>query len=151
MLIWRSSLVIARQLWLEGRLSLPLWLWAFPLGIWVFRLFHLFDPRKAVGFAELAVPFAYALIVYDLFGHERRWGTLELLIASPRPKHLTLLIHSLWGILWLFVVIASLVEPRSYLAVLAPALLLGQTALFLSIAFVEAWGIGVALAWWGWL
>lgn len=148
--IWRLLRVIAKRLWLEGQLSLPLWIWIFPLGIWAFRLLGLFEPLSAVGFAELAAPLAYALLLYDLLGREVNWGTLELLIACPRRKFIITLSRSLWVGLWLFVVVAGLVEFSSYLAVLAPALMLGNSALLLSTVLVEAWGIGVALAWWGW-
>lgn len=135
----------------EGWLATTRAGWGIPPLLAILRLTGIFRPGSSswILFIELAIPVLFALFVSSLLSRERHWKTLEILIATPRRQALLLLIRFSWNLLWLLLAVVAALQPADYLTVIAPALLLGGTALIVALLFTDEIGIGAALLWWG--
>lgn len=102
-----------------------------------------------ISFLEFIFPILFPLLTFGLLEQEKRWRTLEVMVATPRRKAAIFLVRFLILLFPLFLAVAAAVRPGEYLLLMAPGLALGGTALFGGLILGEETGLGLALGWWG--
>jgi len=135
---------------LEARLSASRWLWLALAGLGVLRLSRVVGPSEGwVTFLSVTYPLLVSISAVHLLDQERRWKTVQVLVASPMstravfPVRLLVLAAPLVGLLFLLVPLDASLE------LLAPAILLASVVLtFGGTRRAEEWGAGIALVWW---
>jgi len=142
---------IARFLWIEGRLSWPLGLWALAGIVWLMRQAGWLPSHwLIVVLAESGLPLVGFLFVQRCWLQERLWGTETLLPTVPFPQSV------LWGVrLGLMAVGMSalglaLAGSEGYALWGASALCLSGVSWLVTVALGEGPGLGVGLGWWSW-
>lgn len=136
----------------EIRIAVPLVLWPLSVLLAILRLTGVICQPDAKGwlmFLESMFPLLFPLLSFSLLEREKNWRTLEVTIATSRPKGLIFLTRYLAMLVALLAMVVAVVQPRDYLLIFAPGLLLGSTVLAIGLIWGEEVGLGIALSWWG--
>ncbi|MGQ9477845.1 MAG: hypothetical protein ACUVRH_05095 [Candidatus Bipolaricaulia bacterium] len=136
----------------EIRINVPLVLWPLSVLLAILRLTGVIHQPTARGwlmFLESMFPLLFPLLSFSLLEREKNWHTLEVTIATSRPKGLIFLVRYLVMLVALLAMAVAMVRPGDYLLLLAPGVLLGATALAIGLILGEEVGLGVGLSWWG--
>ncbi len=132
----------------EMRLAVHPAIWLLPIALAILRLVTSGSLESALSFFEFVYPLLFPIAVISLLRREKSEHTFEVLVASPHRKTPTLLGRLLGVILPLFCAVAATVWPSSWLAILAPGVLLAMVALVTGLVWREEIGLAVALGWW---
>lgn len=141
----------ARFLWIEGRLSWPLGLWALVGVVWLLRhLGLLSSPWLITILGESGLPLVGFLLVQRRWLQERLWGTETLLPTTPFPQ------SALWSVRSVLIAAGmgalglAFAGPEGYALWGAPALCLSGVSWLVTVSLGEGPGLGVGLGWWSW-
>jgi hypothetical protein len=146
---------LIRYLISEAKIAVP---WGFllvPLLIAILRLTKVVSPevpeawRGWISFLEFTFPILFPLLTFGLLEQEKRWRTLEVMVATRKHKAPIFLVRYSLLLFPLFLAVAAAVRPGEYLLVMAPGLALGGAALLLGLILGDETGLGLALGWWG--
>jgi len=132
----------------EVRLAAHPAVWALPFLLVILRLISPSSPDKWLGFFEFVHALLFPVAVVALLERERRWCTIEVLVATPHAKIPILLARLSATLAPLFCAIAATVRPENWLTVAAPCVLLATVALGVGLIASEEVGLAVALGWW---
>lgn len=144
-----------RYLYSEAKLAVPWGIFVLSFLLAVLRLTKVVSPEVPevwtgwISFLEFTFPVLFPLLTFGLMEQEKRWRTLEVLVAAPQRKAAVFFVRYLNVLFPLFLAAAAAVRPREYLLLTAPGLALGGLSLLVGLAWEEEMGLGVALAWWG--
>lgn len=138
-----------RYLLFEARISVPWGIWIVPGLFAILRLTGAIWPEGWLPLLEFVFPILFPLLTFTLLEQEKRWRTLEVMVAAPRRKAAIFLVRYLILVFPLFLVVAAAVRPGEYLLLMAPGLALGGAALLFGLILGEETGLGLALGWWG--
>lgn len=100
-------------------------------------------------FLEFTFPVLFPVLAFGLLEQEKRWRTLEVMVAAPKRKATILIVRYLILLFPLFLAAAAAVRAQEYLLIMAPGLALGGTAFLFGLILGEEMGLGLALGWWG--
>jgi hypothetical protein len=134
---------------LEARIAVHPGIWILPGLLAFLRLAGAIWPEGWLPALESVYPITYPLLTFSLLEQEKRWHTLEVLVATPRCKASVLLLRLLAVVVPLFCTATAAARPGNWLLVLAPGIILGAVALLIGLLWEEEIGLTVALAWWG--
>jgi hypothetical protein len=142
---------VIRYLGYEVRLALHPAIWLLPGFLAILRLTGVIQPKSGgwLGFLEVMFPLLFPLLSFSLISQEKNWHTLEVWVATPQRKSISLFVRYLALLFPLLATAVAAVRPEEWLLLLAPGLLLGGFTLAIGLALGEEVGLGAGLSWWG--
>ncbi|MFN3346902.1 MAG: hypothetical protein ACK42E_03720 [Candidatus Bipolaricaulaceae bacterium] len=143
-----------RYLVCETKIAVPWGIFLVPFFFAVLRLTKAVSPEEPmvwegwISFLEFVLPILFPVFSFTLLDQEKRWRTVEVMVATRRRKATVFLVRYLAMVFSLFCAVIAAVQPKEYILLLAPGLALGGMALLFGFVFGEETGLGLALGWW---
>jgi len=139
---------VIHYLLLEARIAVHPGVWIVPGLLAVLQLSGVIQPEGWLAPLEIIYPVAYPVLIHSLLEQEKRWRTLEVLVAAPRCVTSVLLLRFLVMAFPLLAAAAAVARPGHWVIMLAPGIVLGAVALLVSLLWEQELGLALSLAWW---